>query len=59
MDSHIQMTMRMPKSYVKSLHKDIKRPRAHIYESKNRVADPIKLYPVPGKKFVVGAQLLE
>lgn len=47
-DAHIQMTLRMPKSYVKSLHPDLKKPRAHIYEQNNRFPDPVKLQPAPG-----------
>lgn len=47
-DAHIQMTLKMPKSYIKSLHPDLKKPRAHIYEQNNRFPDPIKLQPVPG-----------
>lgn len=50
MDTHIQMTLRMPKSYVKSLQQELKRPHAHIYEANNKLPDPIKLYPPPGAR---------
>ena len=46
------MSLNMPKSYVKSLQPEIKRPRAHIYEVNNRLPDPIKLQLPPGKKLL-------
>ena len=51
-DTHIQMSLNMPKSYVKSLQPEIKRPRAHIYEDNNRLPDPIKLQLPPGTKLL-------
>jgi len=36
-DRHIQMNMKIPKSYVKSLEPHLRKDRAHIYENEKRV----------------------
>jgi hypothetical protein len=37
------MAISMPKSYMKSLHPELKRPRAHIYETGHKLPDPPQL----------------
>jgi len=36
-DKHIQMNMKIPKSYIKSLEPHLRKARAHVYENENRL----------------------
>ena len=42
-DKHIQMNMKIPKSYIKSLEPHLRKDRAHIYENENRLPASLRL----------------